>query len=63
MRRAAKLRMARKVMGFAPAEPLNTAMVRERKRTLAMKHHPDRGGSADKMARVNDAADVLLASL
>lgn len=28
-------------------------------RALAREHHPDRGGDPDRMARVNDAHDVL----
>lgn len=30
-------------------------------RRLAMEHHPDRGGDADRMARINAARDSLLA--
>jgi len=55
--------LARQTMGFAQAEPLTEAIIKDRKRLLAKKHHPDRGGSVQKMALVNDAADILLASL
>jgi hypothetical protein len=54
---------ARKVMGFASAEPLDAAKIKDRRRQLAKKHHPDLGGSAEKMKAVNDAADVLIGSL
>lgn len=32
----------------------------EAHRRLAMKHHPDRGGDADQMARINAARDAML---
>ena len=54
---------ARRVMGFA-SEPLTVPVIAARKRQLAKRWHPDRpGGSVQKMAAINDAADVLLASL
>jgi hypothetical protein len=56
-------RAARRVLGFSDAERLTVATVKDRRRMLAKKHHPDYGGSAAMMARINDAADVLLASL
>lgn len=34
--------------------------VDEAHRRLAMKHHPDRGGDADQMARINAARDAML---
>jgi hypothetical protein len=54
---------ARQVMGFAAGQKLTEDDVKDRKRMLAKRHHPDRGGSAQKMAAVNDAADVLMAEL
>ena len=55
---------ARQVMGFAATEPLDENKIKDRKRQLAKRYHPDlQGGSAQKMALVNDAADVLLAAL
>lgn len=54
---------ARRVMGFPPTGRLTEQTIKERKRTLAMKHHPDRGGSVQAMAAINDAADVLLEEL
>lgn len=40
-------------LGLSPraAEPA----IRERYRELAREHHPDRGGSADRMRRINEA--------
>lgn len=58
-----QLRRARQVMGFAESEVLDEVKIRDRKRVLAKKHHPDRGGSAAKMAEINDAADTLMATL
>ena len=55
---------ARQVMGFAASERLTQEMVKDRRRLLAKRYHPDvTGGSAARMAQVNDAADVLLKSL
>lgn len=55
--------LARQVMGFTDREPLTVDRIKEAKRRLAKRHHPDRGGSVAKMAAVNNAADVLLAEL
>lgn len=54
----------RVVLGFKPDEKITADQVRDRKRDLAKKHHPDLpGGSVEKMAKINAAADELLASL
>jgi len=59
-----KRRIARQVLGFAQSEPLTEAMIKDRRRALNKKHHPDRtGGSPERVAIINDAADVLLAAL
>lgn len=55
--------MARRIMGFGPTEPLTADMIRKRKRTLAERYHPDRGGSTERMAAINDAADILMRML
>lgn len=60
---AREVAAARQVMGFAASEPLTEEVIAARKRLLAKKHHPDRGGSAEKMAAINNAADVLMAAL
>lgn len=55
---------ARQIMGFAASEPLTEDIIRKRRAQLAKRFHPDRpGGSTEKMAQVNDAADVLMAAL
>jgi len=41
-------------------EPITAELVNKRRRELARQHHPDRGGSVERMARINDAADILL---
>jgi hypothetical protein len=56
-------RAARRVLGFSDLESLTEEAVKERRRKLAKKHHPDHGGSVAMMARINDAADVLIACL
>ncbi len=59
----AEVQRARSTMGFGPGDPLSEDVIKHRRRSLARKHHPDFGGSTEKMKVVNDAADVLLASL
>lgn len=59
---AARLR-ARRILGFAANQPLTADDIKQRKRMLAKRNHPDQGGSTAKMAAINDAADVLLAEL
>jgi len=55
---------ARQVMGFSPSDILTEELIARRKRQLARRYHPDRqGGSVRKMAEVNNAADILVASL
>lgn len=52
---------AKRVMGFADSQKITADDVRDRKKQLARKYHPDMpGGSASKMAEINNAADVLL---
>ncbi|HEY4266703.1 MAG TPA: J domain-containing protein [Galbitalea sp.] len=55
-----KRKEARVVLGFAPNDELDAQRIRRRHRELAMRHHPDRGGSVAKMAKINAAVDVLL---
>lgn len=57
------IRQARQALGFAAKEPLTEEVVKDRRKQLARKHHPDRGGSVQRMMTINNAADVLLASL
>lgn len=38
----------------------NRAEIEQAYRRLAMQHHPDRGGDADEMARINSARDAML---
>jgi len=58
--RVARLR-ARRVLGFTTNQSISVDEVKHRQRTLAKKNHPDLGGSTQKMAAINAAADVLLA--
>lgn len=34
--------------------------VKRRRRELAFRHHPDRGGNVGKLAEINEAADILI---
>jgi hypothetical protein len=54
---------ARRVMGFTPNEVLDHDMIKRRHRALLKRHHPDHGGSNDRMAVINSARDTLLESL
>jgi len=36
-------------------------LAKQQRRVLAAKHHPDRGGTAEAMAAVNNALDVVVA--
>lgn len=54
---------ARQTMGFAPGDQLTEDVIKDRKKMLARKYHPDRGGSVERMSAINAAADTLLASL
>jgi hypothetical protein len=60
--RAAKLARAKRAFGFGDSH-FTAADVKERRKKLARKHHPDVGGDAAKMAKVNEYADILLASI
>ncbi|MDH5737267.1 MAG: DnaJ domain-containing protein, partial [Gammaproteobacteria bacterium] len=45
------------VLGLS--EPLNKKHVERRYRQLAMQHHPDRGGDAERLVEINHAVAVL----
>ena len=44
---------------LALQEPVEPDVIRKRYRELAFEHHPDRGGSAEKLATINEAMDTL----
>lgn len=50
----------RRVLGIPPGAVLTRRLIKDRQRALAMKHHPDRGGSTAAMQKINDAATELL---
>lgn len=61
---AAEIHAARRELGFGPSDQLTEELIKDRKRQLARKFHSDlRGGSDEKMKRVNAAADTLVESL
>lgn len=41
-------------------DPVNNKAIKQAYRKLAMQHHPDRGGEADKLQKINDALALLL---
>ena len=56
-----EFRAAKLLLGFAESQPITADMVKERKKELARRYHPDRpGGSLEKMQEINAAVDVLL---
>lgn len=62
-RRPDPTQVARMVMQFGPAEPLTSEKISKQRRALAALCHPDAGGSTEAMARLNQAADLLLGQL
>lgn len=58
--RASQVSKARRILGYSAKEPLTTDQVKQRHRELARKHHPDRGGSLERMQDINWAVDILL---
>jgi hypothetical protein len=58
-------RVARQLLGIPPNTPLTKELIQVRRRACAKLYHPDNHGtgSTEQMARVNRAADILLASL
>ena len=48
----------REVLGFPATGPLNGADVKRRFRELALKNHPDHGGSNEKMAEIIEAYET-----
>ncbi len=45
--------------GLGPADPVDDAAIRRRYRELAMEHHPDRGGEAERFHAIAAAMEVL----
>lgn len=43
-------------------DPVNEQEIKKRYRTLVMRHHPDRGGSKEKIQSINAAMSILLNS-
>lgn len=53
----------REVLGIKPDATVTRETVRQRQRELAKLHHPDAGGSADRMAEINAAVDLAMEEL
>lgn len=53
----------RAVLGFPAGQKITPELVKKRHRELARKHHPDRGGSLQKMQEINQAVDAIMATL
>ena len=60
--RARAVSKARKTLGFTVRDELTPEIIKKRYRELAKKHHPDRGGSAARMAEINQAVEILTAT-
>jgi hypothetical protein len=55
-----EVKSAWQVLGCSPADC--EQVIRERYLALARQHHPDRGGTAQEMCRINDAYEEIVAS-
>jgi hypothetical protein len=53
----------RAILGFKRGDPIDADAVQKRFRNLAMNNHPDTGGDADYMTKLNVARDQALAEL
>lgn len=49
-----------RALEFAEGERITEKAVKDKRRELAKKYHPDRGGDTERMAEINFAADYLL---
>jgi len=58
--RASHVSRARRILGYTAKEPITKDQIKLRQRELARKHHPDRGGSVERMQDINWAVDILL---
>lgn len=50
-------------LGLDPQTPVTRESVQRAHRKMALKYHPDKGGSSEKMQSLNDARDVMLTRL
>lgn len=57
--RAKDAARARQILGFGPGDKITRDVLKQRFRQLAKKHHPDIGGSPERMKEVTWANDVL----
>lgn len=53
----------RDILGLGSLPMVNQDQVEKAYRTLAAKHHPDKGGSTDAMSELNHARDIALKEL
>ena len=51
---------ARQSLGLPLTGRLNAVLVKRAHKTLAVQHHPDKGGDPEMMTRFNNARDALL---
>lgn len=54
---------ARATLGFGPREIITPEILKARHRELVKRHHPDRGGSLERMQEINAAVDTISASM
>jgi len=53
----------REVLGFASGEPVTVDAVRAQHFALAKRHHPDMGGSTERMREINVAVETAIREL
>lgn len=59
LEKARRIGRARRTLGFTAKESITPEQLKERYRKLARKHHPDRGGSVERMQEINAAMEIL----
>jgi len=52
-------RAALELFELAGDQPLNLALIKQRYRQLVSQHHPDRGGSTERLQSINLAMEIL----
>lgn len=57
------IQQARATLGFGPTDVISKDMLKARHRELAKRHHPDKGGSLDRMQVINSAVDLIAGTI
>lgn len=63
VQRMRAVQAARATLGFGPRDAITKEILKARHRELAKRHHPDRGGSLERMKIINSAVDLIAGTL